>query len=291
MTLRISVIATILAIPLVSSLLPIRIPSVSSESCASLDEQFDQTGILKNEVNAALLKLHGPPCTCGITEQWSRIAYLNMSDTTQQCPTNWTLSAQVRGCGRKTQGRFSCDSVFYPANKTYTRVCGRVNAYQAGATDAFDSYISVGQTTLDSAYIDGISVTHGIPGNRVHIWSFVVALYEEDPNYQPTYNCPCINNKIQWPYQEPPFVNKSYYCGAGNTGPGYNTDGQVYPNNDVLWDGEGCGPHNECCQFNHPPWFCIALPQPTSDDLELRLCMGEDHEEDAIVTLVDIYVQ
>ncbi len=61
MTLRISVIATILAIPLVSSLLPIRIPSVSSESCASLDEQFDQTGILKNEVYAALLKLHGPP--------------------------------------------------------------------------------------------------------------------------------------------------------------------------------------------------------------------------------------
>ncbi len=69
----------------------------------------------------------------------------------------------------KTQGRFSCDSIFYPANKTYTRVvvCDRVNVYQAGATDAFDSYISVGQTTLDSAYIDGISVTHGIPGNRV----------------------------------------------------------------------------------------------------------------------------
>ena len=39
-----------------------------------------------------------------------------------------------------------------------------------------------------------------------------------------------------------------------------------------LWDGEGCGPINACCQLNNPPWFCTPLPQPTTDDIELRLC-------------------
>ena len=38
-----------------------------------------------------------------------------------------------------------------------------------------------------------------------------------------------------------------------------------------LWDGQGCGPYNSCCQFNNPPWFCKQLLKPTNRDIEVRL--------------------
>ena len=180
---------------------------------------------------------------------------------------------------------------FYSVDQSYSKIRGRLNAYQVGGTDAFFSFISLGQTSLDTAYIDEISVTHGVPGSRKHIWSFVVALYEQDSSYVPPYNCPCTNRNVNWPFQTPSFVNNDYFCNTGNTGPGYNNAGRIYPENDVLWDGEGCGATNDCCQFNNPPWFCTSLHQPTTDDLELRLCMGEINAEDALVTFVDIYVQ
>ena len=39
---------------------------------------------------------------------------------------------------------------------------------------------------------------------------------------------------------------------------------------DPLWDGEGCGGNSTCCEFNNLPWFYKDLPQPTTDDIELR---------------------
>ena len=46
-----------------------------------------------------------------------------------------------------------------------------------------------------------------------------------------------------------------------------------------------------CCQFNNPPWFCKDLPQPTTDDIELRLCINEAVDEDIILKLAEVYVQ
>ena len=39
-----------------------------------------------------------PPCSLG---QWTRVAYLNMSDPVQQCPSSWRLYSAngVRACG------------------------------------------------------------------------------------------------------------------------------------------------------------------------------------------------
>ena len=40
---------------------------------------------------------------------------------------------------------------------------------------------------------------------------------------------------------------------------------------------------------NNPPWFCTTLPQPTTDDIELRNCASEaTSNEDTLVQLVDI---
>ena len=44
-----------------------------------------------------------PQCGDGL---WYQVAYLNMSDSTHQCPTNWTeISTPVRTCGRPTRSK------------------------------------------------------------------------------------------------------------------------------------------------------------------------------------------
>ena len=213
-----------------------------------------------------------------------------MNETTQRCPLNWMLiTSPIRGCGRRTT---SCNSAFFPVNgRTYSRVCGRVIAYQRGSTDAFE-FSNTSPRNLNGVYIDGVSLTHGVSGSRQHIWSFVAAIYEQDPNYQPRWNCPCTNINNSWPYTVPSFIGNDYFCDTGNSGPGFVNGIHYYPDNDPLWDGEGCGPTSTCCEFNNPPWFCKTLPQPTSDDIELRICgFSPPSNDDVIISLVDINVQ
>ena len=60
----------------------------------------------------------------------------------------------------------------------------------------------------------------------------------------------------------------------------------------LLWDGVGCGTQNECCSFNTPPWFFKQLPQPTTEDIEMRVCRDEDSDnEDILIEIVEIYAQ
>ena len=46
----------------------------------------------------------------------------------------------------------------------------------------------------------------------------------------------------------------------------------IFYGDDPLWDGAGCGPNNDCCTLNNPPWFHKQLPSATADDIEMRLC-------------------
>ena len=251
--------------------------------------------LLDNIVNPELDRIYnGPPCSCGNRGEWTRIAFLNMTDPSQQCPTNWRrITSPVRACGRSSIGGqfiYTCDSAFFPSNgHSYSHVCGRIIGYQKGSTDAFFPSIHV-NPGLESAYIDGISLTHGAAGSRRHIWSFAATLYETDPSYRVRENCPCTNTNISWPYQVPSFVGNNYFCDTGNAGPGFT--GSFVHSDDPLWDGQGCGPTDACCEFNTPPWFCTTLPQPTSDDIELRICADQhrEHEEDIYVYFIDIYV-
>ena len=272
-----------------NSTLPASVPSVvirgtANGTCPAQEVIEEQRNLTKSNI-IRILNVHHS-CTCGGSGEWSRIAYFDMNDSTQQCPSNWSLiTSPVRGCGRRTS---SCNSAIFPANgQTYSHVCGRVIAYQRGSTNAFEP----SQRNLNNAYIDGISLTHGVHGSRQHIWSFVSALYEQDPNYGTSYTCACTNINYIWSYSTPSFVGNDYFCDTGNPGPGFRSSIFYYPDN-PLWDGEGCGPTNTCCDFNNPPWFCKTLPQPTSDDIELRICGDQStSNEDVIISLVDINVQ
>ena len=140
---------------------------------------------------------------------------------------------------------------------------------------------------MEQSYVSGVSITHGPPGARQHVWTFVGALTEQDNQYNGLYNCPCTNTAANWTYEVPSYIGNDYFCDTGNRGPGYNQT--AFYLNDPLWDGEGCGSTSSCCEFNSPPWFCKSLPQPTTDDLEIRLCGY--FQEDKIITLVDIFVK
>ena len=227
------------------------------------------------------------PCGGGGGGRWSRIAFLNMSDPDTQCPSNWnSTTSPFRACGRSSTNN-ACDSVTYPSNgQSYSRVCGRVNAYQGGFVDAFTPYLLDPVRTLEDTYFDGISLTHGGPGARQHIWSFAVALSELNP-IDSIFVCSCTVVNVDWPYQVPSFVGDNYFCATGNRG---IPSGEIFPD-DPLFDGKGCGPTNACCTLNNPPWFCTTLPQPTTDDIELRICLDQDLQEDVYVSLVEIYVQ
>ena len=222
------------------------------------------------------------PCSCG-GAGWRRVAYLNMSDPRQTCPSNWTLNTSpVRGCGRTSTGRQTCDSVFYPVNGlSYSRVCGMATAYHKGWSSGFEIVRSINDA------VSGLSVTHGPPGARQHIWTFVTAENDAQVN---TDNCPCTNTSITWPHSVPSFLGNDYFCDTGRHETGY--DRLAFYSNDPLWDGKGCAPTSSCCTFNSPPWFCRTLPQATTDELEIRLCNHfKSIHADKIFTLINIYVR
>ena len=54
---------------------------------------------------------------CSSGGGWTRIAYLDMSDSTEMCPSGFRLyqSGGVRACGRQSFGDFSCQSVKFPS--------------------------------------------------------------------------------------------------------------------------------------------------------------------------------
>ena len=274
--------------------LPVRISSntIAKEgenACPSQVNIDSQLNVTKEEIKQ---RINDTVNSCGGIG-WTRVAYLNMRDPAAVCPTNWTLhTSPVRGCGQTQTASYTCDSAFFSVSgQSYSKVCGRILAYQVGSTNAFHTSIAAGRTSIDSAYVDGVSVTHGPAGSRQHIWTFAAALYDEDPNYYPSYNCLCTNTRYNWPDQLPSFIQNNYFCDTGNPGPIWGS-GSTYYSDDPLWDGAGCGKNSTCCQFNNPPWFYSTLPQATMDDMEVRLCFGEAADnENAVIYLLEIFVR
>ena len=191
--------------------LPIRIPSIAlsnSSTCPLLN-----TSSQRELVGKTLQRYYssdGPPCSCGGAGDWTRAVYLNMSDLNQHCPSNLTLiTSPIRGCGRRATLSRQCDSVTYSVHgRSYSSVCGRILAYQKAWAVAFNNAILSNLDTIDTAYLSGVSLTHGPAETRRHIWSFVGALNEQYPSYRTYLNCPCTNTAVSWPHQVPSFINK-----------------------------------------------------------------------------------
>ena len=225
---------------------------------------------------------------CGnVTGGWMRVAYIDMTVEKNTCPegltyTEQSFNGQLRQmCIGRHISTLSCTSVSFPAHGVnYVKVCGRAHGYQYGTPDGFHSYHKYKQS-LEGAYVDGLSVTHGSPRN--HIWTFAAGL-SKDYNY-PSWNCPCA----LYPGPDvPPFVGQNYFCESGDTGTSQYSQWYL---DDPLWDSQGCVVNSTCCNRGGP-WFNTALSRETNDDIEVRWCMWEQNNlDDTGVEQLEIYVQ
>ena len=209
-----------------------------------------------------------PRCACSSATPYTRVAFVNMTDSRQQCPGEFmeVSNSRVRACGRQTTGHAGCNSAtFSVLGMEYQHVCGRIVGWQIGSPVAFYGANSGGQG-IDGYYVDGISITYGGPP-REHIWSLAGTIGETYTS--PAYICPCSNNAVSG-VTVPSFIGNDYFC---ETGIDYTySHGLFYEDSDPLWDGEDCGSISTCCELNNPPWFCKQLPQPTTEDIEVRIC-------------------
>ena len=218
---------------------------------------------------------------------WRRVAFINMTDLNQNCPQGLNLTTySIRSCGRGHTGRGDCSSVTFPVDgPQYNQVCGRVLAYRWGLTYAFLGY-HANRQTIDGAYVDGLSLTHGSP--RTHIWTLASGWFNGTSN-GPYRNqlCPCDAGIS---YDSPTYVGNDYFCDSVETEDNYQSNSaQFYPDN-ALWDGQDL--LNPCYGLNNPPWFNKTLPEPATDDIELRMCLHSDESQaSTAIELVELHVK
>ena len=272
-----SLLTAILAQPLLNGPLPTRVSPLvisggeDSQSCPASGILESARRNLRESIHSSLQTLLAgevPDCGSG---KWVEVVHFNMINTSQQCPSSWTMaSSPARSCFASTPT--TCPGTVFPTpGLTYSRICGRAIGYSTGSADAFAQFPGYRDSpSIDDPYMDGISVTHGSP--RQHIWSFAAGLGGS------VIRCPCDNSNhalTAAPYP-PSYVGNNYFC-----------DGNY---NDALWDAMDCT--SNCCTFNNPPWFNVSLPAPTSDDIEVRICGDEDiANEKMFLSFLQLYVQ
>ena len=131
----------------------------------------------------------------------------------------------------------------------------------------------------------GVSMTHGAPRN--HIWTLASGLTEGEYISQ-GWDCPCVDPSVSGNRFPPSFVGNNYYYESGNP-----TDTIIFSHlysADPLWDGQQC--EGQCCSNGKsPPWFSVELPNPTTDDIEVRMCIGQQSYDDVVIQLLELYVQ
>ena len=292
----ITVIAMLLILMLISIVLSVaifsRLTSEQSKVASQLDNQNDSEDIriqltqiqnnisqLNDRVND-FISTQFSPSQCG-TGLWWRVAYLNMTEPLQQCPSAWREynTSGVRACGRPVNETGSCAAVFYFTKHQYSRVCGRIIGYQVASPDAFKKI----NKKFYGRGLDGVTVTHR--AQQDHIWSFAAGVTERGSHYR-SHNCPC--SPAAGP-QPPENIGDSYFCESGNPNNGFE-DGRLY-SSDRLWDGQEC--EGSCCEGTQsPPWFSVQLPAPTTDIIEVSICCEQSTtDEDTPVELIEIYMQ
>ena len=216
--------------------------------------------------------------TCGgITGGWMRIANI---DTTQgdDCPSGWSNITQPRPLCRGSGDAAGCYSAYFSNNKAeYNSICGKVRGYQQGSPAAF----YVHSRSIDTAYVEGVSITVGNP--RKHVWSYAVGFSKLLNSNR--INCPCAKH----PGDNPPiFVKDHYYCESGSIGA---SSVSAFHGTDPLWDGRGCPAGDNCCSTLGAPWFYRHFTEPEGGAVEVRICRDEPYSNEAtLLEQVELYI-
>ena len=213
----------------------------------------------------------------GVEGGWMQVIDVDMNQD-DSCPGTWhKITAPRRLCLGYAAGCASAH--FNVKGVSYEHICGQAKAYQKGNPNAFYAQ----SPSVDSAYVDGISITIGSP--RKHVWTYAVGRSDGYDYDEYALNCPCAT----YPGNDSPaFVGNDYYCESGAAG---DTDENLYYLSNPLWDGNGCTIGSGCCVQIGMPWFYRKLPVPVTDDFEVRICKDQEHSnEDLAVESVNIFI-
>ena len=169
----------------------------TTEKCLTDDNRQDSLNLIRNATCEVIYGNQRPECGPG---NLRRVFFLNASRSNQTCPGQWNLiTSPVKGCAGASS---SCRSAFsdeFSTIATYSKVCGRIIGVGMATPDGFSG--SFFGNTIEGNYLDGVSVTHGAPGSRTHIWSFGAG------------SCPCDptrdRNAAPLPTAE---VGDNYFC-------------------------------------------------------------------------------
>ena len=227
---------------------------------------------------------------CGGEGGWTRVAYVNMSQSGSTCPQGLTQRnfSELTLCGRNIASSGGCQgTVFSTLGLSYSQVCGQLRGYQISTPDGFFSYLGTNpRPTINQVYVDGISITYG-NASRKHIWTYANGI-----NLSPfgRSTCPC-NTPTKMNVVSPPFIGSDYYCETGDNDNNC-CDHDFLFSNDALWDGQQC-PSEEapCCTHPNMPWFNKTLSETTTEDIELRVCGNHPvSDEDTPLEVIELFV-
>ena len=262
---------------LFTSSLPIETSSVLFTSSSSVYQSIKSSSFSHSISSSSVMphqtNVSPDPCISG--GGWTRLAYLNMSDATQNCPSGFGLysSGGVRACGKPSLFN-GCESVQFPSNGiSYSQICGRVTGYLYGIIDALGTSIVTGA--------EGITISRG--PSQQHVWTLMAGRSESTNS---SYSCPCNTGSTR---SVPASIGNNYFCESGNPN---SSPSRILYTSDPLWDGQGCSSlEGPCCNVPGIPWFHRDYGSNTTTDyIELRVC-GDGTDEDTPVSYYEIYVK
>jgi hypothetical protein len=187
---------------------------------------------------------------------WTRIA--NENYAVDACPSGWTRTSSW--CIRPGAGGGSTATASWSAwGITWGELYGRVNGRMYYSNDGFHGPRDITSTTsIDGAYVDGVSITHGAAGARQHVWSLAGGLYPSMAEYA----CPADGGDAP-----PAFVGAAYGCVRQSPSAG-------------SWNGISTG------TFTH------TASGPTTSAVDIRIMLDQgSSDEDAGVDSVLLYVR
>ena len=207
----------------------------------------------------------------GTTGGWRRVAYLNTSDGNPvHCPGNLKVRSNPPSCSHILETRRRCSSVNYRNHgNLYSQICGRIHGLRTVFQGYYygDNYVC----NLERSYVNGVSLSYGT-NPRNHIWTFATSLAESARN-----RCVVCAGEI------PAFIGSALSCEFFST-----CSQDTACNSYLLWSG---GQHQNIGDGT----FYRELSQPTTDDIEMRVCRKRPQIElgrkDFLLTFVDIYVR
>jgi hypothetical protein len=204
----------------------------------------------------------------------------------QGCPPGWTLidhsqdALNFVGCDRDSSTGGAA-SAFVQPFYAYREVMGVVSAVDFGSNDAFFDLPNFADSTIDTPYVDGVSITTGAD-TRIHLFSFAAG----EPGDVGPGACPCVGGPAPQA-----FVGDNYLCDAPSLA-AFPPDGGVaaFDPSKPLW-----GTATNTCQPAtgfFAPFFVADSGGSRLDPIEVRLMSDEPNsDEDVAITRLELYAR